>query len=180
METFFTSDLHFGHANIIQYCNRPFASVDEMNAALIERWNDTVSDDDTVYVVGDFAMGKIAETLPLGKQLKGYKILILGNHDRPFDNWDKWIDRYQEVFDEVIPGQITQLFGRPFAICHFPFEGDSHDEDRYVDHRPIDYGYPLIHGHVHDAWKIKDNQFNVGVDVNDFRPVHIDEIRSSF
>lgn len=53
-----------------------------MNSALIRNWNDTVSEGDTVWIVGDFALGKIAETLPLAGDLRGHKILVGGNHDR--------------------------------------------------------------------------------------------------
>ncbi|WP_258934193.1 hypothetical protein [Nesterenkonia pannonica] len=52
MTTFFTSDHHFGHANIIRYCDRPFADVAEMDEAMIDRWNETVSPDDEVWVLG--------------------------------------------------------------------------------------------------------------------------------
>ncbi|MCP3936397.1 MAG: hypothetical protein GY708_13605 [Actinomycetia bacterium] len=65
MATWFTADLHLGHSSIIDYCDRPFANVDAMNRALIDNWNHAVAEDDTVWVIGDFALGKIAETLPL-------------------------------------------------------------------------------------------------------------------
>ncbi|MGH9119072.1 MAG: hypothetical protein ACRD0A_14675 [Acidimicrobiales bacterium] len=64
MTRWFTADLHLGHANIIDYSRRPFDSVDEMNRALIDNWNEVV-DDDEVWMLGDFALGKIAESLPL-------------------------------------------------------------------------------------------------------------------
>src|ERR1035437_10371795 len=83
MKTFFTSDTHFNHDNVIQYCGRPFASVDEMNREMIARWNSTVGPDDTVYHLGDFALGKFAEAAPILRRLNGArKILVLGNHDR--------------------------------------------------------------------------------------------------
>ena len=58
---FFTADTHWGHRNIIRYCQRPFADVDEMNEALITNWNSTVGKDDIVFHLGDFAMGGSAE-----------------------------------------------------------------------------------------------------------------------
>lgn len=78
---FVIADLHFGHNNIIKYCNRPFASVDEMNTELINNWNKTVGKDDTVFVCGDVALNKrlCKEIIPL---LNGRKILIMGNHDQ--------------------------------------------------------------------------------------------------
>jgi calcineurin-like phosphoesterase family protein len=57
-KVFFTSDTHFNHANIISYCSRPFSSADEMNREIIARWNAVVGPEDTVYHLGDFAMGR--------------------------------------------------------------------------------------------------------------------------
>ena len=65
MATWFTADLHLGHSNIIDYCGRPFANVDAMSRALIDNWNQAIAEDDTIWVISDFALGKIAETLPL-------------------------------------------------------------------------------------------------------------------
>ena len=78
--TFFTADLHFGHASIIRYCRRPFASVDEMNAALVSNWNGAVRAADEVYIVGDmfFRCENVESIL---SKLKGRKHLVLGNHD---------------------------------------------------------------------------------------------------
>jgi len=82
MSLFLTSDLHIGHANISRLADRPFMSVEEMNGVLIDNWNDVVQDSDTVWVLGDVAMGKIADSLPLVELLKGEKHLVAGNHDR--------------------------------------------------------------------------------------------------
>src|SRR4051794_31652303 len=109
MARFWTSDLHLGHANIIRYCHRPFADVDSMNKGLIDRWNDTVDDSDEVWVLGDFALGTIAETLPLAHQLRGRKVLVAGNHDRCWagsgPRSQRWIETYKEAgFDEILQG----------------------------------------------------------------------------
>ena len=70
---FFTADLHLGHANIIGFCDRPFASVEAMNDALLANWADTVGEDDEIWVLGDVAMGRIAETLQPIASLPGRK-----------------------------------------------------------------------------------------------------------
>ena len=118
MKTFFTSDTHFNHANVIQYCGRPFASVDEMNREMIARWNSTVGPDDTVYHLGDFALGKFAKAAPILHRLNGArKILVLGNHDRSarqmlavgFDEvhkkieWNGWLVQSQRSEPRAIP-----------------------------------------------------------------------------
>ena len=64
MSQWFSADLHFGHANIIRYCDRPFADVDEMNWRLVRRWNATVAPTDEVWVLGDVAMGRLDDSLP--------------------------------------------------------------------------------------------------------------------
>lgn len=177
MARYFTADLHLGHRNIIDYSHRPFRDADDMNFALIERWNEAVSDDDEVVVLGDFAMGRISETLPLTARLHGRKVLLTGNHDRCWSGHGKGVDTAREMyidagFDEIWQGEVSlELSGRSVLACHFPYRGDSHDHDRYVAHRPVDRGAWLLHGHVHDKWKVNDRMINVGVDVWDYRPV---------
>jgi len=56
-------------------------------------------------------------------------------------------------------------------LCHFPYRGDSQEQDRFPDARPIDKGEWLLHGHVHDRWSQNGRMINVGVDANDFTPV---------
>jgi calcineurin-like phosphoesterase family protein len=177
----FTADTHFGHERIIELCNRPFASVDEMNEVMIERWNAVVRPRDFVVHLGDVAMGKIADTLPLVGRLNGTKTLIPGNHDRVFSaNKPAHIERfrpeYLKVFDWIDREWVTRFYYDSIHLCHFPFGGDSREEDRFAGNRPQDWGQWLIHGHVHDAWKVNGRQINVGVDVWDFTPVRLDQV----
>lgn len=79
---FYISDTHFGHAHIIRYDNRPFMNATEMEEAIIERWNEVVSDKDTVYILGDFSWYKEEQTLGILNRLSGKKVLVKGNHDR--------------------------------------------------------------------------------------------------
>ena len=76
------SDTHFGHKNIIEYCNRPFKSVEEMDLHMITQWNKTVTDNDIIIHLGDFAFGTSEEIRNYASQLNGKKILVQGNHDR--------------------------------------------------------------------------------------------------
>jgi calcineurin-like phosphoesterase family protein len=83
MTTWWTSDTHFSHANIIRYSNRPFGSVDEMNRALISNWNERVAADDVVWHLGDLALGgNIREQVAMTSKLNGRRRLVPGNHDR--------------------------------------------------------------------------------------------------
>lgn len=185
MTTWFTSDLHLGHRNIIRYCDRPFTSVAAMDAALTDRWNRVVAPDDTVWVLGDVAMGAIDRSLGLVDRLAGRKILVAGNHDRCWYGHGEravpWVERYLDAgFAEIVQGSAdVEIAGIPVVVDHFPYDGDSHDADRYVDHRPRDDGRWLLHGHVHDRWTVRGRMINVGVDVRAFAPMHEDTVAAT-
>ena len=177
MTMWFTADLHFGHANIIGYSGRPFADASAMNKALIERWNDSVHTEDTVWVLGDVALGRTEETLALVAELNGQKVLLAGNHDRCWVGHGRraegWTERYLAAgFAEIYQGQTQiDIGGRRVLACHFPYRGDSHDHDRYVEQRPVDQGAWLLHGHVHERWRQHGRMINVGVDGWNCNPV---------
>jgi len=183
MTNWFTADTHFGHANIIRYCNRPYASVAEMDDDLVRRWNERVGDGDTVWVLGDFALGKLDRSLAIAGRLRGAKRLVVGNHDRPFTDDPvrrrRWVETYLRAgFETVEHGAVGYLLeGRhPVTLCHFPYAGDSGDVDRYVERRPVDDGLPLLHGHVHEKWHRNGHELNVGVDRNGYAPVSEAEV----
>jgi calcineurin-like phosphoesterase family protein len=174
----FSSDLHFAHANVISYCNRPFRTADEMDLALIERWNATVAPDDVVVVLGDVAMGQLADSLSLVGLLHGTKVLVPGNHDRCWVGHSArkrahWDDRYLEAgFSTILHDpQPVELANVTVELSHFPYAGDTQGTDRHVEHRPLDQGRWLLHGHVHGLWRQRDRQINVGIDAWGGRPV---------
>lgn len=130
-KTWFTADLHLGHEKIIELCCRPFRTVDEMNRMIIEKWNERVDPDDTVWLLGDVAMGQIDDTLKLIEQLHGNKILVAGNHDRCFHGYQgkadtpyspaelaDWVRRYRDAgFSSVITGQaMLKRSGKPVVV----------------------------------------------------------------
>ena len=155
MATFFTSDTHFGDAPRLRVDRRPFASIGEMDRAIVERWNETVGVDDDVWHLGDFALGppskKIAELLAA---LKGRKHLIIGNNDGP-DTIEQpgWasVQHYAEVSIE----------GKRLVLCHYAFRTWNR----------MGQGVINLHGHSHGRLKPATRQYDVGVDVWDFRPV---------
>ena len=156
------SDTHFNHDNIIKYSCRPFKDVKEMNTALIKNWNDTVSDDDTIFFLGDFCYGRGNRHL---KKLKGRKVMIRGNHDRVHElNCD---------FHEY---KILVYRGMQFALLHNP-------ADIFKLNALKDFNGWLIHGHIHnndlETYPFINYQnctVNVGADLTDYRPVSIDII----
>ncbi len=173
--TFFISDTHFGHINIMKYCKRPFTSVEEMDEAMIEKWNAKVGYGDTVYIIGDFAWKK--STVPyLCTRLKGKKILIVGNHD------EGWVRKENHpnfaYFDEVIDYKLITVDDRPVTLCHYPMVEWKNSRK---DDSPRQ-GY-LIHGHIHNNYSDEyrymlrhPNALNAGADVNNLEPVTFDEL----
>lgn len=171
----FVSDLHFGHEAIISFCNRPFMGKGDMQDALIWNWNNVVSDSDIVYVLGDFAFLNGQAVRGITHQLRGHKILILGNHDKfPKINSKDYLG-FADVHKEL---DIT-IDGKTITLSHYPFVGDNTPEDRFKERRPVDFGQWLLHGHVHDTWKIKREQrmINCGVDVHNYTPISEDYIK---
>ncbi|MBC7279059.1 metallophosphoesterase [Nocardioides sp.] len=203
MTTWFTSDLHFGHARLLELSagrGTAFASVEEMNETLVANWNSVVeSAEDVVWVLGDFDMHGKDASLALVSRLNGTKVLVSGNHDACWagmrDGW-KHRSRYLEAgFAAVMDFAVTKLpplgpeaSATRVLLSHFPYAGDSHDKDRYEQFRLRDEGVPLLHGHVHEAFRERRTAkgtwgINVGVDHWGHRPVsaetlarHLDEL----
>lgn len=171
---FFTSDLHLGHSKVIEFCARPFKSVEEMDRTIIKRYNLRVKSEDIVYFLGDVCFHKAAIGIPLLQKLNGIKILIQGNHD-------KWSDtQYRQAgFSCILREARIKAEGHHFVLSHYPYwdesESDPHDR-RYQERRPINSGKWLLNGHVHEKWKTKDKQINVGVDQWNFQPVSIKQV----
>jgi calcineurin-like phosphoesterase family protein len=176
--TWFTADLHLGHPNIIRRCDRPYRGIAQMNADLVLRWNRVVADDDTVWVLGDVGA---AAALPLVRFLRGTKRLISGNHDHCWPGNGPLARSTRLVY--LVAGFATihtaaeiQLGGERVVLSHFPYEGDSQGEDRFVAWRPRDEGGWIVHGHVHTEWRRRGRMINVGVDVWDYAPVAEDTL----
>jgi len=166
--TYFTSDQHFGHFNIIRLCSRPFATVEEMDATMLSRWNAKVREEDTVYILGDLFY-RAATVEPILEQLKGRKHLILGNHD------GSWTDRVDlaKHFESVQTLKEVNVDGRLLTLCHYPM----------LSYPWARRGY-MIYGHIHnnvgdDYWPLiqrRPRMLNAGVDINGFEPVSFDEM----
>ncbi|WP_181578367.1 metallophosphoesterase family protein [Arthrobacter sp. AQ5-05] len=180
--TWFTADTHFGHARIIGSCNRPFVDAAEMDAEIIRRWNQVVGAADTVWVLGDWALGDKARGLEIVSELHGTKHLVAGNHDACWPgrigaqrHLQHFIDAgfaSVEAFARVkLPVTVKNASGRKVLLSHFPYAGDSPGGDRYAQFRLCDQGAWLLHGHVHNSFVVSGRGINVGVDMHDFAPV---------
>lgn len=162
---YYTADTHFGYEPIIEQTGRPFSSVEDMGEALMRNWNAVVSEEDTVYLIGD--IGGYCTPLPVEylSRLSGHKHLIRGNHDTGLDDQQRLFDFFESVTDflEIDDG------GFHITLCHYPIVY-------------IQGGY-MIHGHLHNTQKetfriLKQlpRVMNAGVDINDFRPVTLDQL----
>ena len=174
-KVFIVSDHHFFHNNIIKYCNRPFETVEEMNEVLVKNWNSVIGPDDHVYHLGDFCFGNVEKwnwCLEPGR-LNGHIHLILGNHDpervfRP--------GTLIERFDSIDFQKVLLIDGWTVYLNHFPFLDFSNN----VDHKVMQ-----LFGHIHSnpfsagtiteekMKSLKWNQYDVGVDNNDYRPISL-------
>jgi calcineurin-like phosphoesterase family protein len=157
MTTFFTSDTHFGHSNIIKYCNRPFSSSWEMDKQLATNWNSVVGPDDVVYHLGDFAFGREATQeyiSKLAKQLNGQIHLINGNHEK-LAHSIKWRFASIKDYDEIeVEKQRIVLFHYGLRTWHHDLRGVWH-----------------LYGHSHGGLEPYGKSLDIGVDSWKFTPV---------
>lgn len=159
MTTWFTADRHFGHRNIIRYCNRPFASVEEMDRELIHRHNARVRPTDTYYDVGDFSLADHSKYLP---HLNGRGVLILGNHD------NSRVRRHAGGWREVYDLLATTVGDTSIVMCHYAMRvwPKSH------------YGALHFYGHSHGTLPGDSQCLDVGVDCWGFQPISLLEIQN--
>ena len=162
MALFFTADQHFGHGGARGLFRRPFASVAEMDAAMVARWNEVVGPDDEVWHLGDFAVRQsAARTAELLETLAGTKHLLVGNNDGPattgLAGWAS-VQHYAEM----------ELDGTRLVLCHYPLRSW---------HR-MARGALNLHGHSHGRLTPLPRQVDVGVDVWNFRPITLADIRA--
>lgn len=168
---YFTSDCHFGHTNIIKYEHRDEAmnisGTMEHDQKLISNWNSIVKPKDLVIILGDFSFHKPDKTMEILRQLNGYKVLIEGNHDCIFLK-NKSFDR--SLFEEIAEYKEYHYRGYHLCLMHYPITSFKH-----IDKETNNYLH--IHGHIHSApYEITKKSYNVGVDINDYKPIHINTV----
>lgn len=171
---FFTSDLHFGHKNILKYDKRPFSSVEEMDEELIFRWNKKVSKEDVVYILGDISWRKDEETAKILNRLNGTIYLIKGNHDKigPLTR-----RRITQIYDYL----EIKVGDRKVVLSHYPIMCYNLHLHKAV----------MLYGHVHNSSEAEFMKevidlanskgfphlmFNVGCMEWNFEPVTLEEI----
>lgn len=166
---FYTSDNHFFHRNIIRLSERPFSDMEEMHTTMISKWNNRVSNKDTVYILGDFSFGGGKETNGILEQLNGKKVLIKGNHDNYLS--DKLFN--YNLFESIHPYMEIKDLNKIVVLFHFPI----------LEWKGFYKGGIHLYGHVHNKAMRYDllpnpshNALHVGVDTNDFEPKTLSEL----
>ncbi len=176
---YYIADLHLGHQRVLADDSRPFADLEQMQETVINNWNATVRDNDTIYVLGDFAWNSETAIEALA-QLSGRKILIKGNHD-------KVNKEFYRLFQKISDIEYIKDCGRNLVLCHYPM---AHWRDQY-------FNAVHLYGHVHnnedallfERYKLTCKQagipceaYNVGcmLPYMDYTPRTFEQIRSGF
>ena len=183
MESYFTSDLHFGHYNITKYCpltRGHFSTTDEMNEEIIKNCNDVVGPDDNLYILGDVSMHNPSLAIKMLKRMNGKKFLVLGNHDKvkgkkealqEFYDCFEWVEEYKEIYvqDLSIPSGKKR---QKIIMSHYAFR---------VWNGQV-RGTWMLYGHSHGALPaLTNNSMDVGMDTRkEFKPYSYNEIKNIF
>jgi calcineurin-like phosphoesterase family protein len=162
-DTWFTADFHFGHANIIRYCGRPFETVTEMDTAILDRLNSSVAEGDTLYFLGDFCRGSGKEALAYRKRVRCKNIFFVeGNHDGGTRKISTEFGWWKQLAEVKTHDQVIVLCHYAMRVWHHLFRGSWH-----------------LYGHSHG--RLPDDpaalSMDVGVDTHEFRPWNFDEIK---
>lgn len=171
---YFTSDTHFGHANVIKFQKRPWRTVEQMNAALVAGINARVGMHDELWILGDFSykLGQ-EEALEVRRSIVCRNVhLVPGNHDR---NWA--VPELDGVFILEPPIAKIKYEGHRFVCSHYPI----------MDWEGMRRGSIQLHGHIHSRPEYNERnqgrgffRYDVGVDANGYRPVSIEEVVAFF
>ena len=172
---YYISDTHFRDQKIFDKCKRPFKSIEEMEEKIISKWNQKVSDEDTIYVLGDIGKDDDPSTIDIFNKLKGHKHLIVGNHDHNMLEDIKKSNLFESIkfIDLILDGD------NKVCLCHYPL----------MDWMEFNRDGLLVYGHIHNktenngyAYKLMKvyyknlKAYNAGVDVIGFEPRTLKEL----
>lgn len=172
---YYVADIHFRDEKIFKKCNRPFSDIAEYEKEIIRRWNNKVTNEDTVNILGDLVRDDCMEELNIFKRLNGHKHLIIGNHDEML--FDKI--RSSDLFESIAFIKVIMDNDKKVCLCHYPL----------MDWTEFNRGDYHVFGHVHNKTiangkayqQIKQYYqdkptYNCGVDVIDYEPVTLEEL----
>lgn len=159
MATYFISDLHLGHKNIILYESRPFKDTNEMDEKIVENWNYIVNQEDKIFILGDLTFYPKEKSKEIVSQLNGRKILIIGSHDYKANSW----------FHDI---GVNEIYKYPVIYKNFYIL--SHEPVYLNDHMP----FVNIHGHLHSKKYMGRQHINVSVECINYAPISFDSIKA--
>lgn len=174
---YFTSDTHFYHKNIIEFCHRPVSSVEEMNDLMIKKWNERITPDDIIYHLGDFFWCNGNKAAEIIAQLNGKIRWVRGNHDssdhiKKCGGFVEWVkDYHEEIFDlpYVDEDGNEKISKQLIVMCHYPI---------YSWNRMV-HGSWMVHGHCHGSLGTElCARYDAGVDYNNMAPISLNELAS--
>lgn len=176
-KNFYISDTHFGHFNVIRFDNLPFNTTEEMDETIIKNWNDRVSDEDVVYILGDFSWYKEEKTLEILKELKGKKVLIKGNHD-------KISPKVARQFIKIADYLDINDNGTRVIMSHYPmpfWNGQFRDSVHLYGHVHTSHQWHMFESWMKESRQLQDipmRAYNVGymMDYMKFGPQTLDNI----
>ena len=171
----FTSDLHFCHANVIKYDGRPYKNVEEMNESLIENWNHYIDKDDVVFYLGDLSFDRSGkQTQEIVNRLNGKIHYVLGNHDDERDI--RKLGRFETISDYInlsVPDKDNTRKRQGIMMMHYPIL--SWDKAHHGDWH--------LHGHSHQSLVKQNPEYykrkvlDMGCNGWDYCPVHYTDIK---
>lgn len=163
MSTFYISDTHAYHKNIITYCSRPFTNTNEMNKHIISSWNSVVTNKDTVIFGGDFAFASLSVQRDFLKCLNGSIYCVKGNHDRSKNALLKI--GFKAVYDRYEDDQVI--------VKHKPedFLEEEINSKKYC-----------LYGHTHNDYHrwLKANMFCICVEPLNYTPRTLDQLKELY
>lgn len=152
---------HFGHANIIRFCDRPFDNIDDHDEALIANYNECVQHGDDVYHLGDFSFAR--DPSSVFYRLNGNKHLIAGNHD-----WKRYRELRKLPWNWIKDTYMLRAEGVKIWLSHFAHRAwpNSH------------HGAIHLYGHSHGSLPDFGRSTDVGVDACGYKPIRLEAILS--
>ena len=163
--THFTADSHFGHGNILKFCNRPFKSIKEHDETLISNWNSVVGKKDIVYHGGDFGLCNPGYLKTILNRLNGNIHLIVGNHDKTALQISKSTN--VKKFASISETKYITVEGQKIFICHYAlrtWRGSYH-------------GAYMLFGHSHGRMPPLGKSFDIGVDCWNYTPINFEQVK---
>lgn len=170
-QIFFTSDLHLGHARVIELGGRPYQTAEEMDEDLVARWNLRIRPGDTAFILGDVSFRSAAETAALLRQMNGSKVLVPGNHDSKLLKSKEFLTCFTHVKNllEIKVQDPDAHNGRQrIVLLHFAMRV------WHQNHRGAWHLYGHSHGNLEDDWG---KSMDVGTDTHNFFPYSYAEIK---